>query len=90
MVSKKDNLLTWCCQSSSSLIDAYKALIEVTREDSDPTNSAAPKPARERQFAEDYLDETPNSARTTRMRKSILDGSRRCLEKLYVLINVLY
>ena len=68
-------------------MDAYQALIEVTREDSDPSSSTAPKPAKERQFAEDYLDEVPNSARTTNIRKRIIDGSRRCLEKQYVSAN---
>ena len=70
-------------ESSSSLIDAYKALIEVTREASDPASSVAPKAAKERQLAEDYLDEVPNSARTIKIRKKILDGSRRCLEKQF-------
>ena len=70
-------------ESANSLIDAYKALIEVTREDSTPASAAAPKPAKERQFAEDYLDEVPNSVKTIRIRKKILDGSRHCLEKQF-------
>lgn len=83
----KDNPLIYWCQSSSSLVDAYKALIEVTREDADPASSTGSKAAKERQLAEDYLDEVPNSARTIRIRKRIIDGSRRCLEKQYVSRN---
>lgn len=41
----------------------------------------SPKAPKEREFANDYLDEAPNSAKTTNVRKRIIDGSRRCLEK---------
>ena len=55
------------------LLEAYQALIEIIGE---PT-------ARERQFADDYLDETPNSSKNLRMRRRIIDGSRRSLEKAF-------
>ena len=41
--------------------------------------------AKERQFADEYLDEVPTSARSMNIRKRIIDGSRRCLEKSYVI-----
>lgn len=42
-----------------------------------------PDTARERHFANDYLDESPKSARAMSIRGRIIDGSRRCLEKQY-------
>ncbi|KAL8806945.1 MAG: hypothetical protein Q9200_004862 [Gallowayella weberi] len=67
-------------QPGGELIDAYKALIDIVRETSDPQNAgqAAPK---QRQFLGDYLDETPNSAKQVETRQRILDGSRRSLEQ---------
>lgn len=60
-------------ESPRQLGDAYDALMEIVGEHQ----------AKQRQFAEDYLDETPNSAKVTKIRKRILDGSRRCLEKAF-------
>lgn len=42
-----------------------------------------PDAAKERHFADDYLDESPKSAKALSMRARILDGSRGCLEKQY-------
>ncbi|KAG8530068.1 uncharacterized protein KY384_005550 [Bacidia gigantensis] len=50
---------------------AYKALIEIVKGEDVP----------ERAFAQDYLDEMPNSARSMKVRKQIIDGSRKSLEK---------
>lgn len=69
--------------SPSQLIDAYKALIEITKEKRSPGSFKDPDVPKERQFADDYLDETPNSAKAINVRKRILDGSRRCLEKAF-------
>lgn len=69
--------------SPGQLIDAYKALIEITREKRDPGTFKDPDVPRERQFADDYLDEAPNSAKAINVRKRILDGSRRCLERAF-------
>ena len=55
------------------LVDAYGALMDIVGEYG----------AKERQYAEDYLDETPKSAKSTKIRKRILDGSRSCLEKAF-------
>ena len=59
--------------SPRQLGDSYDALIEMTEESK----------AKERQYAEDYLDEVPNSQRSIRIRKRIIDGSRACLEKAF-------
>ena len=67
--------IDWTNQSPKQLAHSYDALMEITGE----TN------AKERQFADDYLDEVPNSARSMNIRKRIIDGSRRCLEKSYVI-----
>ena len=60
-------------ESPRQLADSYDALMEMVGE----------KKAKERQFAADYLDEVLNSARGTKIRKRIIDGSRRCLEKAF-------
>ncbi|KAL9583255.1 MAG: hypothetical protein Q9212_002811 [Teloschistes hypoglaucus] len=70
-------------ESPPQLVDAYKALIEIVQEHSHPEQgslAAGPKP---RQFFSDYIDENPNSATQVGIRKRILDGSRRSLEKQF-------
>lgn len=59
--------------SQKQLIDAYSALIQIAGEGR----------AKERQFADDYLGETPNSAKVMKIRKRIIDGSRRSLEQAF-------
>ena len=59
--------------SPKQLAEAYQALLEVVGEPS----------AKERQFANDYLDETPNSAKGARVRARIIEGSRRSLERAF-------
>lgn len=49
-----------------------------------PDDSSRVPPPKERQFAEDYLDETPSSGRSIAIRKRILDGARRFLEKKFL------
>ena len=61
-------------QSPKQLADSYDSLVAIVGESE----------AKEREFAGDYLDETPNSAKSMKIRKRIIDGSRRCLEKSYV------
>ena len=65
-------------QSPKQLADAYDALVEITGESK----------AKERQFADEYLDEIPISAKSMSIRKRILDGSRRCLEKSSVISSL--
>lgn len=59
--------------SPKQVVDAYSALIHIVGE----------AKAKERQFADDYLDETPNTAKGMRIRKRIIDGSRRSLEQAF-------
>jgi nuclear pore complex protein Nup93 len=71
-------------QSPAQIIDAYRALIEITKEVPDALDSTDPRAVKERQYADEYLDENPNSAKSINTRKRIIDGSRRALEKRYV------
>lgn len=50
-----------------------------------PIGAEGSQIVKERQFAKDYLSETPNSAESIAVRKRIISGSRSCLEKQYVL-----
>ena len=58
-------------QSPKLLADSYDALVQIVGESE----------AKERQCADEYLDEVPNSAKSMNIRKRIIDGSRRHLEK---------
>lgn len=60
-------------ESPRQLGDAYDALVEIVDQSK----------AKERQYADDYLDENPNSAKSIKIRKRITNGSRRCLEKAF-------
>ena len=60
-------------ESPRQLADSYDALMEIVEEEN----------AKERQSAAEYLDEVPNSAQGMGIRKKIIDGSRRCLEKAF-------
>ena len=62
--------------SPSQVLDAYKALIEITSEDT----LAEFNP---RKFADQYLNDSPNSENSARCRRSILEGSRKALEKQF-------
>ncbi|KAF4624694.1 hypothetical protein G7Y89_g13478 [Cudoniella acicularis] len=62
------------------LIKAYRTLTEIVGEDSAIKNLADPRWPRERQFATVYL-ESADSAAATSLKRSILRGGARCLEK---------
>ncbi|KAF2205005.1 NIC-domain-containing protein [Delitschia confertaspora ATCC 74209] len=64
--------------NTQPLVDAYRALISITNEDSGSDAS------KERSFSKLYLDETPNSGNSVEMRKKILDGSRKFLEQQFL------
>lgn len=68
---------------NTHLVNSYDALIKIVKEDPSAQSPAEPNAVRERQYADDYLDETPNSAKAIRLKKQIVDGSRRHLEKQY-------
>ena len=70
-------------EAPSQLIDAYRALIAISKENNDATDTTDPNAVKERAFADEYLDETPNSIKSMKMRKRIIDGSRRSLEEAF-------
>jgi nuclear pore complex protein Nup93 len=70
--------------NAESLTNAYKALIEMVEEQSTSLPKSDSKVhSRERHFMQDYLNENPKSAGAGRMRERIINGSRKCLEKLF-------
>lgn len=62
--------------SPRQVVDAYQALREITKEDS--------RTVKERQYAEAYLDESSNSAKSFNLSKQILEGSRKYLEQTFL------
>jgi nuclear pore complex protein Nup93 len=62
------------------LVDAYKALVEIVKEDATAGAVSEPNAIKERQFATDYLSEDPKSAVAVRMNTRILAGSRQFVE----------
>ena len=69
-------------------MDSYRALIEITGEQSNSLPRATPGVVKERQYSAAYLDDAPNSDRTIVLRKRIVEGSRRFLEKRYVIKTI--
>jgi len=69
-------------QHGSELVKAYQALIEIVSEKADVVELSDPLAVKEREYATAYLDENPNSGSNLRIRKRILAGGTRCLEKL--------
>jgi nuclear pore complex protein Nup93 len=69
-------------QHGPDLVKAYRALIEIVSEKSDVVELSDPLAVKEREYATAYLDENPNSGSNLRIRKRILAGGTRCLEKL--------
>ncbi|EAS29773.3 nuclear pore protein [Coccidioides immitis RS] len=65
------------------LFEAYQALISITDENPNIVDFAEPGAIKERQFSQDYLDENVNSNESVRMRKRIVEGSRRYLEQAF-------
>ncbi|KAL3427607.1 hypothetical protein PVAG01_01116 [Phlyctema vagabunda] len=66
---------------SSDILRAYRGLKEIVGENSDVQSLAEPTAVRERQFAEAYLDEAPNSAQSITIKNMILTGATRFLEQ---------
>jgi nuclear pore complex protein Nup93 len=71
-------------EDTSKLVDAYKALADIVGESPDYQTSSDPRAIRERHYAQDYLDDAANSRKAFDLRKRILDGSRRFLEKQFL------
>lgn len=69
-------------QHGPDLVKVYKALIEIVSEPEEIEPPSDPITVKERQFATAYLDETPSAARTIDVKKKILRGGAKCLEKI--------
>ena len=68
---------------SEKVVNAYGVLIEMTRENPEVALQSDPLATKERQFAAAYLDESPNSPHHQNVRKRIIHGSARFLEKQF-------
>lgn len=66
---------------TEQVLNAYKAVVEIVGEHPDLRSFSEPNVVRERQFASAWTDEAPNSVATTDLRKRILRGTARHLEK---------
>ncbi|EME88711.1 uncharacterized protein MYCFIDRAFT_35446 [Pseudocercospora fijiensis CIRAD86] len=70
-------------EDTSMLVQAFKALVEITKE-SDTAETLTDKGAiRERTYAKAYLDDSRDSEDVVQIRKQILNGSRTYLESLF-------
>ncbi|KAL4915154.1 Nup93/Nic96-domain-containing protein [Aspergillus aurantiobrunneus] len=65
------------------LFDAYRALISIIGESPDITDMSDPGALKERQFLEDYHNESSKSQQALNLRKRIVEGSRKFLEKFF-------
>jgi nuclear pore complex protein Nup93 len=70
-------------EDTTMLVNAYQALIEITGEDARKANLSEPGVIKERQYMNSYLDDNANSPQQMGIRKRIIDGSRRFLEKSF-------
>lgn len=70
-------------EDNTMLVHAFKALAEITGEDASKDSWAEPGAIKPRQYARDYLDETPNAKGPSSIRSRIINGSRAFLEKSY-------
>ncbi|KAM5365193.1 hypothetical protein ACJZ2D_011116 [Fusarium nematophilum] len=66
------------------VVEAYLAVMEIVGENSDAETTLNNATAREREFADMYLNENPNSAKAVEMRKRILSGANTFLEKQFL------
>jgi len=71
-------------EDTSHFVNAYKALSEIVGENTTAQRPTDPGAVRERQYAADYLDDSPTSRAAFALRKRIIDGSRSFLEKQFV------
>ncbi|KAF3481016.1 nuclear pore protein [Arthroderma uncinatum] len=65
------------------LFEAYHALISITNEPASSVGYFEPGALRPRQFAKDYGEDSPTSMDALRMRKQIIAGSRKHLERSF-------
>ncbi|KAJ5503115.1 hypothetical protein N7463_005989 [Penicillium fimorum] len=65
------------------LFNAYQALIKIVHEKPNIMNPSEPGAVKERQYAEDYLEESSKSLKAIELKKQILEGSRGFLESTF-------
>ena len=70
-------------EDTTMLVNAFKALAEITGEDASKETWAEPGAIQPRQYANDYLNETPDAKGPSGIRSRIINGSRSFLEKAY-------
>ncbi|KAI9170978.1 Nucleoporin NIC96 [Paramyrothecium foliicola] len=66
------------------LVEAYRALIEIVGENPEAENSLNNATAKERQFAQMYLNDNINSPKSVEMRKRLLSGVNTFLENQFL------
>lgn len=66
------------------LVDAYRAMVQIVGENPDADSPGADATASERQFSSVYLSVEPNSPGAISLRKRILAGANRFLEKKFM------
>jgi nuclear pore complex protein Nup93 len=65
------------------LFNAYQALIKIVHENPNIINPSEPGAVKERQYAEEYLEESSKSPEAIKLRNQILEGSRAFLETTF-------
>ncbi|KAF2860313.1 NIC-domain-containing protein [Piedraia hortae CBS 480.64] len=71
-------------EDNNMLINAYRALICITGEDGSKTRPSDPGAIRERQYAQDYLDDNAAGKAQRAIRTRIINGSRTFMEQHYL------
>lgn len=66
------------------LVDAYRAMVQIVGENPDADSPGADATASERQFSSVYLSVEPNSPGAISLRKRVLAGANRFLEKKFM------
>jgi len=71
-------------EHSQAIANAYRALIEIIGEDPDAQRPTDPTAVKERSYVKSYLSENPNSKEQMDIKRRILRGSTRHLEKMFL------
>lgn len=69
---------------AEQLSDAYNAMVDIVGENPDADAPGADATAHERQYASSYLDPNPNSPHAVAVRKHILVGANKFLERKFM------
>ncbi|KAL9078270.1 MAG: hypothetical protein Q9157_002816 [Trypethelium eluteriae] len=69
--------------NAGKLVEAYEVIREIIQENGNVQRPSDPGAVKERQYAAQYLDESQMSPRSVSVRRRILEGSQRFLEKKF-------